>query len=101
MSRRKKIYEGKAKILFEGPEPGTIIQYFKDDATAFNAQKKAILEGKGVINNQISGFIMQNLNAIGVPTHYIKTMNMREQLVREVEIIPLEATATVKSSAPH
>ena len=66
MSRRKKIYEGKAKILFEGPEPGTIIQYFKDDATAFNAQKKAILEGKGVINNQISGFIMQNLNAIGV-----------------------------------
>ncbi|MCX7357022.1 MAG: phosphoribosylaminoimidazolesuccinocarboxamide synthase, partial [Alphaproteobacteria bacterium] len=53
MSRRKKIYEGKAKILFEGPEPGTIIQYFKDDATAFNAQKKAILEGKGVINNQI------------------------------------------------
>ena len=90
MSRRKKIYEGKAKILFEGPEPGTIIQYFKDDATAFNAQKKAILEGKGVINNQISGFIMTNLNAIGVPTHYIKTMNMREQLVREVEIIPLE-----------
>ena len=90
MSRRKKIYEGKAKILFEGPEPGTIIQYFKDDATAFNAQKKAILEGKGVINNQISGFIMTNLNAIGVPTHYIKTMNMREQLCREVEIIPLE-----------
>ena len=90
MSRRKKIYEGKAKILYEGPEPGTLIQYFKDDATAFNAQKKAILEGKGVINNQISGFIMQNLNAIGVPTHYIKTMNMREQLVREVEIIPLE-----------
>ncbi len=90
MSRRKKIYEGKAKILYEGPEPGTLIQYFKDDATAFNAQKKAILEGKGVINNQISGFIMANLNAIGVPTHYIKTMNMREQLVREVEIIPLE-----------
>jgi phosphoribosylaminoimidazole-succinocarboxamide synthase len=90
MSRRKKIYEGKAKILYEGPEPGTLIQYFKDDATAFNAQKKAILEGKGVINNQISGFIMQNLNAIGVPTHYIKTVNMREQLVREVEIIPLE-----------
>jgi len=90
MSRRKKIYEGKAKILYEGPEPGTIIQYFKDDATAFNAQKKAILEGKGVVNNQISAFIMQSLNAIGVPTHFIRTMNMREQLVREVEIIPLE-----------
>ncbi|MBI1187696.1 MAG: phosphoribosylaminoimidazolesuccinocarboxamide synthase [Alphaproteobacteria bacterium] len=90
MSRRKKIYEGKAKIIFEGPEPGTFIQYFKDDATAFNAQKKAILEGKGVVNNQISAFIMQNLNAIGVPTHFIKMVNMREQLIREVEIIPLE-----------
>ncbi|MBY0448723.1 MAG: phosphoribosylaminoimidazolesuccinocarboxamide synthase, partial [Hyphomonadaceae bacterium] len=90
MVRRKKIYEGKAKILYEGPEPGTLIQYFKDDTTAFNAQKKAILEGKGVVNNQISAFCMQNLNAIGVPTHFIKRMNMREQLVREVEIIPLE-----------
>ena len=58
MSRRRRIYEGKAKILFEGPEPGTLIQYFKDDATAFNAQKKAILEGKGVLNNRISEFIM-------------------------------------------
>lgn len=90
MSRRKKIYEGKAKILFEGPEPGTVIQYFKDDTTAFDAQKKAILEGKGVVNNQISAFIMAHLNAIGVPTHFIRQMNMREQLVREVEIIPLE-----------
>src|SRR5271154_4646933 len=90
MSRRKKIYEGKAKILYEGPEPGTIVQYFKDDTTAFDAQKKAILEGKGVLNNQISAFVMHNLNAIGVPTHFIKQMNMREQLVREVEIIPLE-----------
>jgi len=90
MARRKKIYEGKAKILYEGPEPGTIVQYFKDDTTAFDAQKKAILEGKGVLNNQISAFIMTNLNAIGVPTHFIKQMNMREQLVREVEIIPLE-----------
>lgn len=90
MVRRKQIYEGKAKILYEGPEPGTLIQHFKDDATAFNAKKKAILEGKGVVNNQISAFIMQNLNAIGVPTHFIKRMNMREQLVREVEIIPLE-----------
>jgi phosphoribosylaminoimidazole-succinocarboxamide synthase len=90
MSRGKKIYEGKAKILYEGPEPGTYVQYFKDDTTAFDAQKKAILEGKGVLNNQISAFIMNNLNAIGVPTHFIKQMNMREQLIREVEIIPLE-----------
>ncbi len=90
MSRRKKIYEGKAKVLYEGPEPGTLIQYFKDDATAFNAQKHAIIEGKGVLNNRISEFIMGQLNSIGVPTHFIKRLNMREQLIREVEIIPLE-----------
>ena len=90
MSRRKKIYEGKAKILYEGPEPGTLVQYFKDDATAFNNKKKATLEGKGVLNNRISEFIMLNLGRIGVPTHFIRRLNMREQLVREVEIIPLE-----------
>ena len=90
MARRKKIYEGKAKILFEGPEPGTIIQYFKDDATAFNAEKKAVIEGKGVLNNMLSEYFMTGLNTIGVPTHFIKRLNMREQLVRAVEIIPLE-----------
>lgn len=90
MARRKQIYEGKAKILFEGPEPGTIIQYFKDDATAFNNQKKAVLEGKGVLNNRISEFIMLGLERIGVPTHFMKRLNMREQLVRHVEIVPLE-----------
>jgi len=90
MSRRKKLYEGKAKILYEGPEPGTLVQYFKDDATAFNNQKKATLEGKGVLNNRISEFIMLGLGRIGIPTHFIKRINMREQLVRKVEIIPLE-----------
>ena len=90
MARRKKIYEGKAKILYEGPEPGTIVQYFKDDATAFNAEKKATIEGKGVLNNRLSEFFMTGLNQIGVPTHFIKRLNMREQLVRSVEIIPLE-----------
>ena len=90
MARRKQIYEGKAKILFEGPEPGTIIQYFKDDTTAFNNQKRAVLEGKGVLNNRISEFIMQGLDRIGVPTHFIRRLNMREQLVRHVEIVPLE-----------
>jgi phosphoribosylaminoimidazole-succinocarboxamide synthase len=89
-TRRKKIYEGKAKILFEGPEPGTLIQYFKDDATAFNAQKKAVLEGKGVINNRISEYIMTRLNSIGVQNHFIRRLNLREQLIKEVEIIPLE-----------
>ena len=90
MTRRKKIYEGKAKILYEGPEPGTLIQYFKDDTTAFDATKKAVLEGKGVINNRISEYIMTRLNSIGVQNHFIKRLNLREQLIREVEIIPLE-----------
>ncbi len=90
MARRKKIYEGKAKILYEGPEPGTIVQYFKDDATAYNAQKKAVIEGKGVLNNRLSEFFMTGLGQIGVPTHFIRRLNMREQLVRSVEIIPLE-----------
>ncbi len=88
--RRRQIYEGKAKILFEGPEPGTLVQYFKDDATAFNAQKKGIITGKGVLNNRISEYLMTRLESIGVPTHFVRRLNMREQLVREVEIIPLE-----------
>lgn len=90
MSRRKQIYEGKAKILYEGPEPGTLVQYFKDDATAFNAQKKATLDGKGVLNNRISEFVMIRLGEIGIPTHFLKRLNMREQLIKKVEIIPLE-----------
>ena len=90
MSRRRQIYEGKAKILYEGPEPGTIIQYFKDDATAFNAQKKGTINGKGVINNRISEHVFLRLSHIGIPTHFIRRLNMREQLVRQVEIIPLE-----------
>jgi phosphoribosylaminoimidazole-succinocarboxamide synthase len=90
MSRRRQIYEGKAKVLFEGPEPGTIVQHFKDDATAFNAQKKGVITGKGVINNRISEHLMNRLNEIGVPTHFVRRLNMREQLVKEVEIIPIE-----------
>jgi len=90
MARRRQLYEGKAKILFEGPEPGTLVQYFKDDATAFNAQKKGVITGKGVLNNRISEFIMMRLGEIGVPTHFVRRLNMREQLIREVEIIPLE-----------
>jgi phosphoribosylaminoimidazole-succinocarboxamide synthase len=88
--RRRQIYEGKAKVLFEGPEPGTLVQYFKDDATAFNNQKKGIITGKGVLNNRISEYLMTRLESIGVPTHFVRRLNMREQLVREVEIIPLE-----------
>lgn len=87
---RKQIYEGKAKILFEGPEPGTIIQYFKDDATAFNNQKKGTIVGKGALNNRISELVMTRLAEIGIPNHFIRILNMREQLVKQVEIIPLE-----------
>jgi phosphoribosylaminoimidazole-succinocarboxamide synthase len=90
MTRRRKIYEGKAKILYQGPEPGTIVQYFKDDATAFNNEKKGTITGKGVLNNRISEFLMLRLAEIGVPTHFVRRLNMREQLVREVEIIPVE-----------
>ncbi len=90
MARRRQIYEGKAKVLFEGPEPGTVVQYFKDDATAFNNRKKGVIAGKGVLNNRISEYLMVRLQEIGIPTHFIKRLNMREQLVREVEIIPVE-----------
>ena len=90
MARRRRIYEGKAKVLFEGPEPGTLVQYFKDDATAFNNKKQGTITGKGVINNRISEFLMTRISEIGIPTHFIRRLNMREQLVREVEIIPVE-----------
>lgn len=90
MSRRRQIYEGKAKILYEGPEPGTIIQYFKDDATAFNAEKKGTINGKGVINNRVSEHIFTLLQQIGIPSHFIRRLNMREQLVKQVEIVPIE-----------
>jgi phosphoribosylaminoimidazole-succinocarboxamide synthase len=90
MARRTKIYEGKAKTLFEGPEPGTIVQYFKDDATAYNAQKRDTIDGKGVLNNRLSEHFMLGLTALGIPNHFIKRLNMREQLCHKVEIIPLE-----------
>ncbi len=90
MSKRRRIYEGKAKVLYEGPEPGTLVQFFKDDTTAFNNEKHDVIEGKGVLNNRISEHIFLKLADIGIPTHFIKSLNMREQLVREVEIIPIE-----------
>ena len=89
-NKRTRIYEGKAKILYEGPEPGTVVVHFKDDATAFNAEKKAVIEGKGVLNQRISEYLFTKINEMGLPTHFIRSLNMREQLVREVEIIPLE-----------
>ena len=90
MKKGKKLYEGKAKILYEAPEKGTAIQHFKDHATAFNNQKKSIIEGKGVLNNRISEHILSSLNQVGIENHLIKRINMREQLVKLVEIIPIE-----------
>ena len=90
MKKGKKLYEGKTKILYATPEKGTAIQHFKDHATAFNNQKKSIIEGKGILNNRISEHILSSLNQIGIETHLIKRINMREQLVKLVEIIPIE-----------
>ena len=90
MSAREPLYEGKAKIIFKGPEDGTLIQYFKDDATAFNAQKKDVITGKGVLNNYISEHIMQAVEQIGIPTHFLERLNDREQLIPKLEIIPVE-----------
>ena len=84
MARRRMIYEGKAKILYEGPEPGTLVQYFKDDTSAGDGAKKDVIEGKGVLNNRLSEYFMNGLNSIGVPTHFIRRLNMREQLVRSL-----------------
>tara|TARA_B100001778_G_C18437925_1_gene560992 strand:+ start:40 stop:822 length:783 start_codon:yes stop_codon:yes gene_type:complete len=90
MKKGKKLYEGKAKIIYAAPEKGTAIQHFKDHATAFNNQKKSIIEGKGILNNRISEHILSNLNQIGIETHLIKRINMREQLIKLAEIIPIE-----------
>ncbi len=89
MSRRRQIYEGRAKVLFQGPEPGTIVQYFKDDTSTNNAEKTGTITGKGVLNNRISEYLMTRIGEIGIPTHFMRRLNMREQLVKEVEIIPL------------
>ena len=90
IKKKKKLYEGKAKILYSTSDSYSLIQHFKDEATAFNAKKKEVIEGKGVLNNFLSEFFMQKLNSINIPTHFIKRLNMREQLVEKCEIIPLE-----------
>jgi phosphoribosylaminoimidazole-succinocarboxamide synthase len=90
MIKGKKLYEGKAKIIYETNEKGLVIQHFKDDATAFNNLKKASVEGKGVLNNRISEHILTSLSQCGIKTHLIKRLNMREQLIKQAEIIPIE-----------
>ncbi len=90
MKKGKKLYEGKAKIIFATSDKNTVIQHFKDDATAFNNQKKANIDGKGILNNRISEHLLKSLSEIGIKNHLIKRLNMREQLVELVNIIPIE-----------
>ena len=90
MKKKTPLYEGKAKVIFDGPEAGTLIQYFKDDATAFNAQKKDVITGKGIVNNYISEHVMLTVAELGIPNHFISRINDREQLIHKLEIIPVE-----------
>ena len=90
MKKGKKLYEGKAKIIYSCSEKNNVIQHFKDDATAFNNQKKSVIEGKGVLNNRISEHILTCLAQAGIRNHFIKRINMREQLIKHVNIIPIE-----------
>jgi len=90
MARRRRVYEGKAKDFYEGPEPGFLVQHFKDVAYARRPPKSGVIDGKGVINNRISEYLMTRLGDIGVPTHFVRRLNMREQLVREVEVLPID-----------
>ncbi|MDC3117476.1 phosphoribosylaminoimidazolesuccinocarboxamide synthase [Candidatus Pelagibacter sp.] len=90
MKKGKKLYEGKAKIIYSTSDKNLVIQYFKDDATAFNNEKRTTIEGKGVLNNRISEHILTNLSQIGIENHLVKRLNMREQLIKFVEIVPIE-----------
>jgi phosphoribosylaminoimidazole-succinocarboxamide synthase len=90
MSRRRIVHEGNGKTVYEGTEPGTYIQYFRDDVSADNNAKRATIQGKGVLNNRISAHLMTRLESIGIPTHFLKSVNMREQMVRALDMIPVE-----------
>ena len=90
MEQREKLYEGKAKIVYSTDKPGLIIQYFKDDATAFNALKRGTIVGKGAINNRMSSVLFTLLGKRGVPTHFVQTLSDREMLCRRLDIIKIE-----------
>ncbi|KMP10422.1 phosphoribosylaminoimidazole-succinocarboxamide synthase [Candidatus Nitromaritima sp. SCGC AAA799-A02] len=90
MKRLEKVYEGKAKILYATEDPDLMIQYFKDDASAFDGVKKGTIVDKGVINNQVSTRIFQHLGEKGVKTHFVEHLSDREMLVRKLEIVPVE-----------
>ncbi|ADD29045.1 phosphoribosylaminoimidazole-succinocarboxamide synthase [Meiothermus ruber DSM 1279] len=88
--RMEKLYEGKAKIIYPSSEAGMVRVYFKDDATAFNGQKRAQIAGKGAVNNQIASALFGYLEEHGIPTHFVRQLSEREMLVRQVQIVPLE-----------
>jgi phosphoribosylaminoimidazole-succinocarboxamide synthase len=90
MERRAQLYEGKAKIVYATDDPAFYIQYFKDDATAFNAKKRGTIESKGIFNNHISARLFQVVEKEGVPTHFVRTLSDREMLVRKLDIIKVE-----------
>ncbi len=90
MEKRELLYEGKAKRVFSTDDPNLVIQYFKDDATAFNAKKRGTIESKGILNNQISSTFFRLLGEKGVPTHFVSHLNDREMLVKKLEIVPVE-----------
>lgn len=90
MEKRELLYEGKSKQVYKTDDPNKIIIHYKDDTTAFNGIKKAIIANKGVLNNAISSLIYERLNKAGIPTHFIKKLNDREELCKKVNIIPLE-----------
>ena len=89
MKKGKKLYEGKAKIIYATSDKSFVIQHFKDDATAFNNKKRAKIDGKGILNNRISEHILKNLGQVGIKNHLVKRLNMREQLIKSVEIVPI------------
>ncbi|MBF0270553.1 MAG: phosphoribosylaminoimidazolesuccinocarboxamide synthase [Magnetococcales bacterium] len=90
MEKRDRLYEGKAKVIFATEDPNLYVQYFKDDATAFNGVKKGTITDKGAVNNLVASKLMTILEAVGIPVHFVKRLNAREQLIRKVEIIPVE-----------
>jgi len=92
MNRRRRVFEGRSKVLYEGPEPGTLIQHFKDDIPGPASKKSKTIDGKGVLNSRICEYLYKRLGEIGIPNHFLKRLNMREQLIQEVEIIPLKVT---------
>lgn len=90
MLKKEQLYEGKAKKVFATDDPAVVIVDYKDDATAFNGEKKGTIVGKGVINNQMTNHLMRKLEEAGVPTHYVEELSERETAVKKVSIVPLE-----------